>query len=84
MKNTTFYLSNEPYNTLRRQKMMSIEVFKVHIPKNKGFLKNFNKSKKKNTHVLSKTEHLESLAQPILVGFVSYTLQNFFCAQILL
>ena len=46
---------------------MNVKVFKVHIIKNNGFSKNFGRSEKKNTRVLSKSGYLESLAPLISV-----------------
>ena len=41
MKNKNFFLSNEPYNTFRTQKLMNVKVFKAHTAKNNGFSKIF-------------------------------------------
>ena len=41
MKNTNFFLSNEPFSTLRTQKLMNVKVCKAHTAKNNGFSKIF-------------------------------------------
>ena len=71
MKNTNFFLSNEPYSTFRRQKLMNVSVLKIHIRKNNEFFRNFNTPKKKNTPVLSKMGYLEPSDHPTLKDNVS-------------
>ena len=43
MKNKSFFLSNKPYSTFRRQKMTKVEGFKAHTAKNNGFFRIFNR-----------------------------------------
>ena len=81
IKSTSFFLSNERYKTLRWQKLTTEEdSFKVGTAS--AIILQW--AWKKNTSGLSKLGYLDSSAQPILADVVSYTLQKFFCAQILL
>ena len=80
MKSISFFLSNEPYKALRWWKLTEEESFNVDTANTMIF----SEHEKKNTPVLSKMGYLESSAQPILADVVFHTLQNVFCAQILL
>ena len=43
MKSTSFFLSNEPYDTFRGQKSLKLQSFKVNTAKDNGFSRIFNR-----------------------------------------
>ena len=43
MQSSSFFLSNEPYSTSKRQKLTKVQNFKAHTTKNNSFSRIFNR-----------------------------------------